>query len=148
MPVVFFPLPNCKKKIEVDFGCLSAVYRLIELSDGWDGRIISTQVYFSKCIFHLGRCCIYLHEGFVERLLIMCFTTLRRVGWRDGTLGDPDAERLPPGAGSSPQSYSMRMSVSNHFHYLLFCTSLCSPFITFHLLCPDSNVRKMLCFSV
>lgn len=45
------------------------------------------------------------------RLLIICFTTLRRVGWRDGTLGDPDAERFPPGAGPSPQSYLMRTSV-------------------------------------
>lgn len=45
------------------------------------------------------------------RLLIICFTTLRRVGWRDGTLGDPDAERFSPGAGPSPQSYPMRTSV-------------------------------------
>lgn len=30
---------------------IRAVYRLIELSDGWDGRIINTQVYFSACRF-------------------------------------------------------------------------------------------------
>lgn len=54
------------------------------------------------------------------RLLIICFTTLRRVGWRDGTLGDPDAERFPPGAGPSPQSYPMRMSV----HFLIESRSL------------------------
>jgi hypothetical protein len=27
---------------------IRSVYRLIELSDGWDGRIISTQRYFSE----------------------------------------------------------------------------------------------------
>lgn len=64
------------------------------------------------------------------RLLIICFTTLRRVGWRDGTLGDPDAERFPPGAGPSPQSYPMRMSVRRLIEslslFILCCTSLCS----------------------
>ena len=30
-----------------------AVYRLIELSDGWHGRIISNELYFSKFILEL-----------------------------------------------------------------------------------------------
>lgn len=40
---------------------LSAIYRTIELSGGWNGRIISTQVYFSMffCIF-LFTCHAYL----------------------------------------------------------------------------------------
>lgn len=29
---------------------IRAVYRTIELSDGWVGRIITTQVYFSECM--------------------------------------------------------------------------------------------------
>ena len=32
---------------------LRAVYRTIELSDGWTGRIIATQVYFSASFFPL-----------------------------------------------------------------------------------------------
>ena len=33
---------------------IRAVYRTIELSNGWSGRIIHTQVYFSKCLFFGG----------------------------------------------------------------------------------------------
>jgi len=29
-----------------------AVYRVIELADGWHGKIIHTQVYFSKISFY------------------------------------------------------------------------------------------------
>lgn len=32
----------------IDDGINSAVYRTIELADGWTGRIIHTQVYFSE----------------------------------------------------------------------------------------------------
>lgn len=31
-----------------EFGLFSSIYRVAELADGWNGRIISTQVYFSK----------------------------------------------------------------------------------------------------
>ena len=31
------------------FILIRSIYRTIELSDGWTGRIISTQVYFSAC---------------------------------------------------------------------------------------------------
>lgn len=45
------------KMVLVNFGLLfttlllwiRAVYRVIELADGWNGRIISTEVYFSEC---------------------------------------------------------------------------------------------------
>ena len=38
---------------------LSAVYRTIELADGWNGRIIATQVYFSALVMiihHMIQC--------------------------------------------------------------------------------------------
>lgn len=34
---------------------LRSIYRTIELSDGWNGRIISTQVYFSEQIAYRAR---------------------------------------------------------------------------------------------
>ena len=39
-----------KKTIPVAYKPPRAVYRTIELADGWNGRIISTQVYFSALI--------------------------------------------------------------------------------------------------
>lgn len=33
----------------------SAIYRVAELSDGWNGTIISTQVYFSKFSFCVNK---------------------------------------------------------------------------------------------
>lgn len=84
----------------------SAVYRLIELSDGWNGRVISTQVYFSEChplSFILQRWIFETSVGSVGCLLIICFTCFRRAGRHDGCAGDHHVERSPPWAGASSQ---------------------------------------------
>ena len=44
--------------------CGRSVYRTIELTDGWGGRIISTQVLFSAY-----RCCSFYH---LYRLFTHC----------------------------------------------------------------------------
>lgn len=84
----------------------SAVYRLIELSDGWNGRVISTQVYFSEChplSFILQRWIFETSGGAVGRLLIICFTCFRRARWYDGCASDHHLERSPPWACASSQ---------------------------------------------
>ena len=45
---------------------IRAVYRTIELSDGWTGRIIGTQVYFSASFFPLPLTCI--NVGYLDVL--------------------------------------------------------------------------------
>ena len=45
---------SCNPKANLTLSSFtSAVYRTIELSDGWTGRIISTEVYFSKLLLFL-----------------------------------------------------------------------------------------------
>ena len=48
----------------------SAVYRTIELTDGWDGAIITNELYFSTFFFY--------DKGLLELIII-----IRRLGWRD-----------------------------------------------------------------
>jgi len=57
-----------------------SVYRVIELTDGWEGRIITTELYFNAmdgAMILLATCCLnFFHPG----RLLGSFTSLEKVG--------------------------------------------------------------------
>lgn len=67
-----------------------SVYRTIELADGWDGRIIGTQVYFSTS----SPLCLLPH-------LHALIDSNRRFGWRHDHTRHFHSELLPPRTSSN-----------------------------------------------
>jgi hypothetical protein len=57
----------------------SGIYRIIELSGGWDGRIIRTQVYFSmyQVTYHSHRrYLIYLFTDVLDGMMVVLATSI------------------------------------------------------------------------
>lgn len=79
-------LRKAQNQLDVSLFFFSSVYRTIELVDGWNGKVIHTQVYFSKSsIFCLKICYLKLNNTLQMSWMVrwLCW---RCISWTSFTL--------------------------------------------------------------